>query len=343
MPKYSFLDDYSEGCHPNIIKALSDSNLEQHTAYGLDRYSIEAKNLIHRQLGQSQDNNSEIFFVSGGTQANLIITAASLRSHEAVISVNSGHILGRETGAIEATGHKVISIYSSDGKLNVTLLQQTLDDHNAAPHMVKPKMVYISNATEIGTIYNKSEIQAISQFCRNNALYFLVDGARLGSALTSRTNDVSLIDLADLTDVFWIGGTKAGALIGEAIVINNPDLAKDFNFHIKQRGAMLAKGRLLGIQFLELFKDNLFFELSKKANNFAEKISVTFINKGYQLSAETNTNQIFPILPNAKIEDLEKNFAFYIWGKHDAEHSVIRLVTSWATDDRKVNALIESL
>lgn len=348
MSKYSFLDDYSEGCHPNILKSLAASNLEQQIAYGDDKYSIEAKQHIYKHLGQtaldnSQKHTSEIFFVSGGTQANLIITAASLRSHEAVISANTGHVLGREAGALEATGHKVISVNANNGKLTDSLIQEALDQHSAAPHMVKPKMVYISNATEIGSIYDKTELQAISQFCRKNDLYFLLDGARLGSALTSKNNDVTLKDLAELTDVFWIGGTKAGALIGEAIVINHPTIINDFDFHIKQRGAMLAKGRLLGIQFLELFKDDLFFELSQKANQHAEKISNTLLEKGYQLSAETSTNQIFPILSNDKIAELEQNFAFYRWAKHDDKHSVIRLVTSWATDQSQLDNFLQAL
>jgi threonine aldolase len=259
------------------------------------------------------------------------------------LSVSTGHVLGREAGALEATGHKVISMPSANGKLDVALIKQALDDHAAAPHMVKPKMVYISNATEIGTIYSKVELQEISQFCRDKELYFLLDRARLGSALTSKNNDVSLQDLSELTDVFWIGGTKAGALIGEAIVINSPTTLDDFDFHIKQREAMLAKGRILGIQFLELFKDELFFDLSRKANGFTEKISSALIEKGYQLSVETNTNQIFPILPNNKMTELEQKFAFYHWGNHDEEHTIIRLVTSWATDEDQVDAFIKAL
>jgi len=343
MDKYNFSNDYSEGCHPNILRALTDSNFDQHSAYGLDEYSLKAKKLIYKHLGQSDQKRSEIIFVSGGTQANLIVIAASLRPHEAIISADTGHIANREAGAIEATGHKIISMKSDDGKLNVDLIQQALDEHSEGPSMVKPKMVYISNATETGMIYFKSELQAISNLCREKNLFLFVDGARLGSALASKKNDVNLKDLAELTDVFWIGGTKAGALIGEAIVVNNPTVIEDFMFHIKQRGAMLAKGRLLGIQFLELFKDDLFFKLSEKANLHAEKLSKALIEKGYQLSAETMSNQLFPILPNEKVQQLENKFSFYIWKKHSNNHSTLRLVTSWATDEKQVDAFIKAL
>ena len=340
MSKYSFLDDYSEGCHPNILTALTETNLQQHTAYGFDDYSSQAKLLIKDKLDNLQ---SEVYFVSGGTQANLIITAASLRPHEAVISADIGHVIGREAGAIEATGHKIISITCSNGKLNPEAIQLALNSHSAAPHMVKPKLVYISNATEIGTIYTKAELVALSQFCKNHDLLFFIDGARLGSALCADSNDVTMSDLAELTDIFTIGGTKNGALIAEAIVINNPAINEDFNFHIKQRGAMLAKGRLLGIQFLELFKDDLYFDLATHANAMAKKISDAFVNKGFKLFDETQSNQIFLILPNALIKELENNFAFYIWNQHDELNSVVRLVTSWATDENKVDELISAL
>ena len=343
MNKYSFSNDYSEGCHPNILKTLADTNLQQQLAYGNDDYSVKAKKLIQNQLGQQNKKPSEIVFVSGGTQANLIITAAILRPHEALISANTGHITSREAGAIESTGHKIISKETNNGKLNAALIQEVLNEQNEAPHTVKPKMVYISNATETGLIYTKAELQEISDCCRKNNLYLFLDGARLGSALTSKANDVTLADLTELTDIFWIGGTKAGALIGEAIVINHPKLIEDFNFHIKQRGAMLAKGRLLGVQFYELFKDDLFFDLSRQANLFAETIANAFIEKGYQFELETVTNQLFPIISNKKIKQLEKKFTFYTWKTHDENHSVVRLVTSWASNKTKVDEFIELL
>lgn len=340
MQKYSFLDDYSEGCHPNILKVLAETNELQQTAYGFDEYSLNAKELIKTKLN---NEHSEVFFISGGTQANLTITSDFLQSHEAIISVDIGHILGREAGAIEATGHKVISVKTENSKLNPGAIEEVLESHSAVPHMVKPKLVYISNATEIGAVYSKSELEGLSNYCKKNNLYFFVDGARLGSALCSTKSDLSLEDLAELTDVFTVGGTKNGALLGEAIVINQSLMLDDFNIHIKQRGGLLAKGRILGIQFHELFKDDLYFKLAQFANDMAEKISCGFESKGHALSAETQSNQIFLILPNTLIKNLQKSFSFYVWSKHDADNSVVRLVTSWATDEAQVDALIEAL
>jgi threonine aldolase len=340
MNKYSFMDDYSEGCHPNILKALSQTNLVQQSAYGDDDYSIEAKELIREKLNNS---NAGIYFVSTGTQANLIIASSVLKSHEAVISAEIGHILGREAGAIEATGHKIISMKTGNGKLSVKDIQSALENHSHVPHMVKPKLVYISNATEIGTIYTRKDLEIISKFCKKNDLYLFLDGARLATALSCEKNDVTLEDLSKLTDVFYIGGTKNGAMIGEAIVINNQALNEDFLFHIKQRGAMLAKGRILGIQFLKLFKKNLYFELAAHANALSKKLSRAIVKKGYTLSVETVTNQIFPVFPNELIERLNEKFTFYVWEKQDKNHSIVRLVTSWATDEKEVDKFIDNL
>jgi len=280
--------------------------------------------------------------VSGGTQANLIVSAASLRPHEAIISAEIGHILAHEAGAHEAVGHKIISMKTDSGKLDVSTIQSALDGHTHIPHMVKPKMVYLSNATEIGTIYTKNELEEIHAFCKEKELLLFVDGARLGSALSAKKNDLTLADLSRLTDVFYIGGTKNGALLGEAIVVNNEQINRDFEIHIKQRGALLSKGRVLGVQFLELFKDDLFYNLARKANRLAEKISNALVQKGYKLLDETVTNQVFPILPNTLIRILEENFSFHIWEKKDEAHSVIRLVTSWTTDEAQVDRLIEA-
>lgn len=340
MEKYSFMDDYSEGCHPDIIEALSNTNLAQQAGYGNDAYSDEAKLFIQQHLKNDQ---STIYFVSGGTLANLIIISATLKSHEAVISVETGHIIRHEAGAIEATGHKVITMPGTNGKLTTTDVQAALDHYAMAPHMVKPRLVYISNATEIGTIYTKSELEALSIFCREKNLYLFMDGARLATALCCEKNDVTLNDLATLTDIFYIGGTKNGALLGEAIVINHSELSTDFLFHIKQRGAMMAKGRLLGIQFLTLFKYDLYFQLATHANAMANMLSKAIVKKGFTLSAKTETNQIFPILPNTLIEKLEDHFAFYVWQKTDDTHSIIRLVTSWATDEEQVKRFIDCL
>ncbi|WP_294962235.1 aminotransferase class I/II-fold pyridoxal phosphate-dependent enzyme [Sulfurimonas sp.] len=340
MNKYSFLDDYSEGCHPDILNKIIETNLIQQTAYGFDEYSNEAKQLIKNKMN---NQDSEVFFVTGGTQANLIIASSILRSHEAIISVDIGHILAREAGALEATGHKIISMSSKNGKLDTQIIQTALENHSFAPHMVKPRLVYISNATELGAIYTKKELEEISRFCKENSLYLFLDGARLGAVLCSKYNDLSLEDISKLTDVFTLGATKNGALFGEAIVINNTKLVQDFNINIKQRGALLAKGRILGVQFLELFKENLYFDLAKRANDLAIKLSQGFTSKGYKLLDKNQTNQVFLILPNSLIKHLEKKFSFSIWGKYNERDSIVRLVTSWATDEAKIDELIKSI
>ncbi len=340
MIKYSFTDDYSEGCHPRILQALSQTNLEQQMAYGDDSYSVEAKDLVRGLVGNSQ---AAVHLVAGGTLANLITISRALRPHDAVISAETGHIEIRETGAIEAVGHKILTVPTEDGKLTSGLIQTVLSKNAHFPHMARPKMVYISNATELGTLYTKRELTAISVFCRENGLLLFMDGARLGAALSAAGNDLNLKDIYELTDVFWIGGTKAGALIGEALVIRNKDIAEDFAFCIKQRGALLAKGRLLGIQFRELFRDGLYFDLTKRANGLAAKISEAILAGGHKLAAKTETNQVFPILPNELIEQLGDNFLFYNWGSVDDGHSTLRLVTSWATDEEQIESFIQAL
>ncbi|MEE9361601.1 MAG: aminotransferase class I/II-fold pyridoxal phosphate-dependent enzyme [Cellulophaga sp.] len=340
MTKYSFLNDYSEGAHPKILEVLVSSNMLQQTPYGDDDFSNRAKSLIKDKIG---NQDVDVFFVSSGTQANLIVISAALKSHESVISANTGHITLREAGAIEATGHKINSLVSSDGKLTKTAIMEVLKEHDFGAHVVKPKMVYISNATEIGTIYTKPELEDLSKFCKENNLYLFLDGARLGSSLTASNNDLTLSDIASLTDVFTIGGTKNGTLIGEAIVINNDILKEDFPFHIKQRGAMLSKGRILGIQFLELFKDDLFFDLAKHSNVMASKLSEEIKANGFKMSSNSTTNQIFPILPNKLITELEKKFEFYRWSKINDKFTVLRLVTSWATEESKVYEFIDDI
>ena len=338
--KVSFKNDYSEGCHPRILEALTRSNLEQHNGYGLDDYCLKASESIKSKCSSPSSN---IHFVSGGTQANLLVIAASLRPHESAVAADTGHIYTNETGAIEASGHKVNVIPGINGKLNPNLIQQVLDRHTNKPHVLKQKMVYISNSTEMGTTYSKQELAALYEFCGQNELYLFMDGARLGQGIMSTDSDLTLADIARLTDVFWIGGTKNGALLGEAIVINHSELQQEFSFHIKQRGAMLSKGRVLGVQFLELFKDDLYFELAAYANEQAMKLKQAFIEKGFSFWAETSTNQIFPILKNTQLEQLAQNFDFHYWRKIDEHHSAIRLITSWATPDKNVLALIDAV
>ena len=336
---YNFKNDYSEGAHPRILNKLLETNLEQVDGYGEDGYTEKAVELLKKRI---QCNEAAIHLLPGGTQTNLTALSAFLRPHEAVISANTGHVLVHETGAIEATGHKIISMGVSDGKLAPSHIQAAVDAHTDE-HMVKPRLVYISNPTEIGTIYKKAELENISRVCRENRLYLYVDGARLGSALSAEGNDLELADLPRLVDAFYIGGTKNGALIGEALVICRAELKADFRFHMKQKGALLAKGKLLGIQFLELFRDDLYFELAKHANAMAEILRKAIVGAGYSFLVNSPSNQIFPILPNDLIARLQEKYSFYIWEKIDADRAAIRLVTSWATDEKAVQAFVDDL
>jgi threonine aldolase len=336
---YSFKNDYSEGAHPRILSALIESNMEQLNGYGEDSYTRKAAQLLKEKIRRE---DVDIHLFPGGTQTNLTAISAFLRPHEAAIAANTGHILVHETGAIEATGHKIISIETLDGKLNSKYIKSALEAHTDE-HMVKPKLVYISNPTEIGSIYTKAELEQLSSFCRDNKLFLYVDGARLGSALCSEENDMELSDLGKLVDAFYIGGTKNGALMGEALVICRDSFKEDFRFHIKQKGALLAKGRLLGIQFLELFKDNLYFDLAKHANNMAKLLKVGISEEGYSFLTHSPSNQIFPILPDIIIEKLQEKFSFYVWQKVDDKNSAIRLVTSWATKDEAVLEFLQEL
>lgn len=334
---YNFKNDYSEGAHPNILNKLLETNLVQQSGYGEDEYSNQAKELLKQKIGNT---DAEVYFVSGGTLANLLVISSLLQLHEAVISAKTGHIYTHETGAIEATGHRVITVDTKDGKLKPSDLEKVLQEYALRPHVVKPKMVYISNSTEIGTIYQKTELQELSEYCKSKDLLLFLDGARLGHALTAVDNTLKLEDIAKLTDVFYIGGTKNGALLGEAIVFNNPNLAPEFDYVLKQKGALLAKGRILGIQFLELFKDDLYFNLAKHANQMAQKISEAIKEEGYSFLTESTTNQIFPFLPKELIDKLSQKYLFYEWKAIDENTSAIRLITSWATEESKVEEFI---
>lgn len=336
--RFSFKNDYSEGCHPNILQALLQYNLDQQAGYGEDMYSLKAKELIKEKINKK---DSEVYFVSGGTQANLIVISSILKPYQCAVSASTGHILNNETGAIEATGHKILSIETEDGKLRPSDIIPVLEGHSNVPHQVMPKLVYISNSTELGTIYQAKELEELSEFCRQNRLYLFMDGARLGHGLTSEISDLTLERVAELTDIFYLGGTKNGALIGEAIVINNHVLQEDFAFNIKQKGALLAKGRLLGIQFMELMKDDLYFDLAKHANQQAMKIKHALQEKGVKFLSDTYTNQIFPIVSNSLIQVLSEHFDFFVWKKIDESFSAIRLITSWNTGDNAVNQFIE--
>jgi len=337
---YNFKNDYSEGAHPRILDKLVETNLVQQSGYGEDEYAQQAKAILKERLNNP---NAGIYFVSGGTQTNLLVISFLLRVHEAVISAKTGHIAANETGAIEATGHKVITTETTDGKLRPEDIANVLEAYALAPHVVKPRIVYISNSTEIGTIYTRDELKALFQFCQSHHLLLYLDGARLGHALTAENSDLTLAVISEYTDVFYIGGTKNGALLGEAIIFNKPELAIDFDYAIKQKGAMLAKGRILSIQFLELFKDDLYFDLARQANALAMRIASAVREKGYTFLTESTTNQLFPILPKKVIERLSQHYQFYNWKNIDDEHIAIRLITSWATDEEKVEAFIRDL
>lgn len=334
---YSFKNDYSEGAHPNILKALIEHNNAQEEGYGLDRHTQNAIFLLRNLVGDSQ---ADVHLLSGGTQTNLIAISSFLRPHEACITVTSGHIANHEAGAIEATGHKLLTVNSSDGKIAPGLIEPVLTDHHFE-HMVKPRLVYISNPTELGTVYSKSELQSLYDFCQVKNLLLYVDGARLGSALVSKGGDATFEDMYKLTDAFFIGGTKNGALLGEALIINNAQLRADFRYLIKQRGGLLAKGRVLGIQFEELFKDTLYFDLAQHANEMAQFMAKEIVKTGCTFWIDSPTNQIFPIIDNRIIEELSRKFQFYVWAKTDEAHSAIRLVTSWATSQQAVQGFVD--
>ena len=334
-----FKDDYSVGAHPKVMDAMIKANDGLMPAYGRDPVSGEARSLIQEAIGRPCD----IHFVASGTTANVLMIAGALRPHEAVISVEGGHIATHEAGSIEATGHKIISVPHQDGKLDPEDLINAIQTNTMPPHMAKPKLVYISNASETGTVYTKAELTALSDICQSKGLYLMMDGARLAAALAASKNDLTLPDITALTDMFWIGGTKAGALMGEAIVLTNPQLSKDFEFHIKQRGALLAKGRAIGAQFKALFTDGLYRANGAQANAMATLLSKGILAKGFKLAAETESNQVFPVLPNALIEQLEMASGFYVWGPAGEDHSIIRLVTSWATTDAEIDAFLAAL
>lgn len=337
---YSFKNDYAEGAHPAILNKLVETNLLQEAGYGEDTYTEAAKEKIRAEI---KNPNADIYFLSAGTQTNLIVISSVLRVHEAVISAETGHIYANETGAIEATGHKVIPVQTANGKLTVAGIEQVVKSHQLRPHVVQPKLVYISNSTELGTIYLREDLEQIAAYCKQNGLYLFMDGARLGHALTAANNDVTLEDIAKLTDVFYIGGTKNGALLGEAVVFGNSALSTHFDYSLKQKGALLAKGRVLGIQFLTLFTDNLYYSLALHANTMAIKLAVAIENKGYTFMGESTTNQLFPILPLTVIATLSQHFDFYVWKPIDEHHAAIRLITSWATKESEVDKFIEVL
>ncbi|WP_455435501.1 threonine aldolase family protein [Xanthomonas sp. WHRI 7945] len=335
--RIGFRNDYSEGAHPRLLAALAAASAEQNGGYGLDRHSERAAQLIRRECAC---DHADVHLLVGGTQANLVAIGAFLRPHQAVIAAACGHIATHETGAIEATGHKVLTVDAADGRLSPERIAPLLAEHGNE-HMVQPRLVYVSNTTEVGTVYRKRELQALRDFCDAHGLWLFLDGARIGSALTAEGNDLSLADIAALSDAFYIGGTKNGALLGEALVIVNPALQADFRYLLKQRGALLAKGMVLGAQFAALFEDGLFYELAAHANRMAARLRQGLAAAGAQFASDSPTNQLFVALPAAAVEALAQRYDFERWQLLADGRWVIRFVTSWATQADAVDTLIE--
>lgn len=335
--------DYTEGAHPLILDALVNTNMEQTCGYGLDKHCENARKLIQKAC----DNDTiDVHFLVGGTQTNTIVINSILKPYQGVLSADTGHINVHETGAIEATGHKVLPLENHDGKISAAQVKQAYSNHiNDAnhEHTVQPGMIYISYPTETGTLYSKQELKELHQVAKQYHLPLFIDGARLGYGLVSEACDITLKDLCELSDVFYIGGTKVGALLGEAVIISNPQLKNGFRYMIKRHGGLLAKGRLLGIQFETLFSHNLYFDISKHAINMAMKLKNAMIELGYPLYCQSYTNQQFIILPNSILEQLKEQFAFSFWLKQDENHSAVRFCTSWATKEENIDKLVAAL
>ena len=335
--------DYGEGAHPRILELLTQTNMDQTPGYGLDPYCDRARELIRREC---QAPDADVHFLVGGTQANATIIASILRPYQGAISATTGHINAHETGAIEATGHKVIAIDTLDGKLTAQQIEQCYEEHwadSSHEHVVQPGLVYISNPTENGTLYSKAELTAISEVCRRLSLPLFLDGARMGYGLKAVGADLTLPDYAKLCDVFYIGGTKVGALFGEAVVITSDALKKDFRYNIKQRGGMLAKGRLLGIQFIGLFEDGLYYRVSEHAIGLAMQLKAAFEQKGVKFLYDSPTNQQFPILTDEQLKKLGEKYAFNFTARVDDHSSAVRFCTSWATRQEDVDQLVADI
>ena len=337
---YLFRNDYSEGAHPDVLSALSATNLEGNIGYGKDAYCDRAAAIIKKLCKAPK---ADVQFTIGGTQANFLAIAAFLRPWESVICAESAHVNGHEAGAVEATGHKLLQAKTApDGKLtpeHITPIVMACADE----HVTLPRLVYISDATETGGVYTKAELAALSKCCKANDLLLFLDGARLGAAFGSEANDLTLPDLAKYCDAFYIGGTKNGALMGEALVIVNPALQEGFFRMKKQRGAVLAKGWLLGAQFEALLKDGLYWELGRHSTAMAQKLQAGLVGLGVHMLAPSPSNQIFPVVPDALLPKLDKLCAYEVWGKTDAAHTAVRFVCSFATKEEAVDGFLQEL
>lgn len=338
-----FQCDYNEGAHPLIMERLMSTNMEQTVGYGEDLYCEEARQLIKQTCKCS---SADVHFLVGGTQANTTVISHLLRPYQGVLAAVSGHINVHETGAIESTGHKVLALPTADGKITANQIEEAMQAHlqeDGPEHMVQPGMVYLSFPTEIGTIYSYEELKGIRRMCDKYSLPLFIDGARLGYGLCSPACDITLPQLVELVDVFYIGGTKVGALFGEAVVIINEALKKDFRYSIKQHGGMLAKGRLLGLQFSTLFTDNLYFDISQHAIDEAMRIKAALQTKGVDFLIDSPTNQQFPIFSKEQLATLTDDFMFSVWQQMEDGRIAVRICTSWATRRENVDSLIATI
>ncbi len=338
---YRFNNDYCHGAHPEVLKALVETNDNAYCGYGLDEVCEAAKREIAKYLGGA---NADIHFLVGGTQTNYTVISAALKSYQGVISADSGHIHVHETGAVEHVGHKILALPAKDGKITaqqIKTVAQGYVDSDVQEHITQPKLVYISFPTEFGTIYTKKELIDISTVCKEYGMYLFVDGARMSYGLAS--GDVTLADLAKYTDVFYIGGTKCGAMFGEAVVITNDNLKPDFRSFIKQNGGMLAKGWTLGLQFYTLFKDGLYFEIAKKSIEQAMRIKNAFLNKSIEIYIDSPTNQQFVAVEQSVADTLAKNFYYENEGYTESGKKIIRFCTAWSTKDNEVDALVKEI
>jgi len=341
--KISFACDYEKGAHPDILKRLAETNMVKTAGYGRDEISESARNRIRKACGCEK---AIVEFLVGGTQTNAVMIDALLKSYQGVIAAETGHISVHEAGAIEANGHKVLAIPHQYGKISAGDVEKYLEDYyNDAnhEHMVMPGMIYLSHPTEYGTLYSREELQAFRKICDRYNVSLYVDGARLAYALSCPENDVTLKDLAELCDAFYIGGTKCGALFGEAVVVPDPEKIPHLFTIIKQHGALLAKGRLLGIQFDELFRDDLYMKNGEPAINAAERIRKALLEKGYRLYFKSPTNQIFCVMDNEALKRLGEKVEYGFWEKYDDGHTVIRFATDWGTTAEEAEALTKIL
>ena len=335
-----FRSDYSQGAHPKVMEALMKTNMEHTDGYGMDSHSEHAARMIRELIGIE---DCSVHMMVGGTPCNVTVIAAALRPYESVISVRSGHAYFHETGAVEGTGHRVVTVEGINGKLTPELIDLAYEEYQDE-HTPLPRMVYISQPTETGSVYSRAEMEAISGKCREKGLYLYVDGARLGSALTCRENDLSIRELASLCDAFYIGGTKNGALFGEALVIKNKEMDDHFRFMIKRQCGLLAKGRLIGVQFealLEGGSDSIYFSMAAKANQLAEELREGLKALKVGFYSDSKTNQLFPVLPAPVVKELQKDFFFYEWAPEKDGMIPVRLVTGWGTEEAEVKAFLE--